>query len=373
MIYLDYAATTPINEEVLKSFNQVMNNYFANPASSHALGIKSALLEKKAREQIASLLRVEENEIIFTSGATESNNLAIKGCCLKYRNRGNHIITSKVEHASVLNAFKQLEDEFNFKVTYLEVDEFGKVSLESLKNALTPDTFFVSIMAVNNEVGTINDIEAMGKLLKKYPKIIFHSDATQAIGKIEFDYSNCDLISMSAHKINGFKGSGLLIKKKNIDPLPLLSGGGQEQNIRSGTNNFPYEVALAKTLRIALEKQKVHFDYVQNLNEVLRQKLLTLNGVKINSPLDASPYILSFSVNKKASVVSEYLSIKEIYVSTKSACSSKKSPKSYVLQAMGRDDIAAENVIRISLSHLNNLQEIEIFINELKNALNSIK
>lgn len=372
MIYLDNAATTRLNSEVLKGFNDLNLKFFANSASSHKLGQEVSRLEEMARTQIANLLHAESNEIIFTSGATESNNLAIKGTAFNYQNRGKHIITTKVEHPSVLNAFKSLEQDFNFHVTYLDVKEDGTVDINKLEKEIRNDTILVSIMAVNNEVGSINDIESIGKLLKKYPKIIFHSDATQSIGKIKMNYDDVDLLSMSSHKIHGFKGSGLLLKRKNVDLLPLLSGGGQEFNYRSGTNNYIYEVCLAKTLRISLEKQDKNYQYVKELNTYCRDKLKDVD-VKINSPLDGSPYILSLSINKKASVVSEALSLKDIYVSTKSACSSKKSPTSYVLLAMNRSEDEARNAIRISFSEENTKQEIDVFVKELKETLQKIK
>lgn len=372
MIYLDNAATTKLNEEILKGFSELNNKFFANSASTHKLGQEAYRLEEMARSQIAKLLNCDPSEVIFTSGATESNNLAIKGVAFSYQNRGKHIITSKVEHPSVLNAFKSLEKDFGFRVSYLDVDENGVVSVESVKKALCNDTILVSLMSVNNEVGCINPIEDIGILLKKYPKVFFHSDATQAIGKIDIDYSNVDLISMSAHKIHGFKGSGLLIKRKNIDLVPLLSGGGQEFNYRSGTNNYIYEVCLAKTLRIALENQLSNYKYVKELNMYLRSLIKDMD-IRINSNIDSSPYIINLSINKKASVVSEALSLKEIYVSTKSACSSKKSPTSYVLEAMGRGKLDAANALRISLSKDTTKEEITIFVKELKRILNEVK
>ena len=348
MIYFDNAATTPVSEEVLSSFDKVVTKYFANPASNHKLGQISADLEKKAREQIAKLFLVEDNEVIFTSGATESNNLAIKGAAFRYKNRGNHIITTNVEHPSVLNAFALLEEQFGFKVTYLPVSSEGTVNVKQVEEAIQDDTFLVSIMSVNNEIGSINDVDEIGKMLKKYPKIIFHVDATQSIGKID-------------------------ISLKNIDLVPLLSGGGQEQNIRSGTNNFPYEVCISKALRIALQNREKHYIYVKELNDYLREKLSSIEGVSINSPRNGSPYILNFSINKKASVITEGLSNEEIYVSTKSACSSKHSPYSYVIKALGKSEQEATNSIRISFSYQNTKQEIDIFCQKLQHLLNTIK
>ena len=373
MIYLYHAATSPVNEEVLNTFILINKNFFANTSSSHKLGLEVSLLEKKAREQIASLMRVKEKEVIFTSVATESNNLAIKGVALKYQNRGKHLITSLGEHASVLNSFKELEKDYGFKVTYLPLNEEGKINLADLENSMDQETILVSLMAVNNEVGSINDVEKIAQIVKRYPKAFLHVDATQAIGKIDIDYQDVDLISMSAHKINGFKGSGALIKKEKVDLLPLLSGGGQEFTYRSGTTNFPYEVCLSKALRIALENLKVRYEYVKSLNSLLREELKKIPNLEFNSPLDASPYILNFHVDKKASVVSEALSNKEIYVSTQSACSSKKTSLSHVLKAMGKNDKISEDSIRVSLSYLNTKEEIIKFSSTLKEILKTIK
>lgn len=372
MIYFDNAATTKIDQSILDSFIALNNKYFANPSSNHKLGHEVNHIEEMARTQIANILNVLPEEVIFTSGATESNNLAIKGTAFKYQNRGKHLITTKVEHPSVLNAFKFLED-FGFTVTYLNVNEECKISIEELKASLREDTILVSIMSVNNEVGSINNIDEIGKLLKNYPKIIFHSDATQSIGKIDFDYKDVDLLSMSAHKLHGFKGSGVLIKKKKVDLMPINSGGGQEFGYRSGTNNFPYEVSISKAIRLGFEKMKENYLYVKNLNEYARSLLSEIKEVNINSPIDASPYILNFYTNKKASVVAEFLSIKDIYVSTKSACSSKKESYSYVIYEMGKGNFASSNSIRLSFDRSNTMEEVKEFVNALKEALISIK
>ena len=373
MIYLDYAATSPLEKEVLDTFNAINNRFFANTSSSHKLGFEVALLESKARKQIASLFSCKENEVIFTSGATESNNMAIKGIALKYANRGKHIITSLGEHSSVLNCFKQLETEFGFRVTYLPLQDNGEIYYNDLEKSMTDETILVSLMSVNNEVGSIHNIKLISDIVKKYNKAFLHVDATQSIGKIDIDFSNVDLISLSAHKINGFKGSGLLIKKSRADLFPLFNGGGQEFSYRPGTNNFAYEVCLAKVLRIAFENQKSRYDYVKKLNDLLRKELSSIPEIKFNSPDNASPYILNFYVNKKASVVSEALSNKDIYVSTQSACSSKKTKYSHVLQAMGRSIVESENSIRVSLSYLYKEEDIINFVNELKNILKNIK
>ena len=310
--------------------------------------------------------------MIFTSGATESNNLAIKGVSYMYQNRGEHLITTKVEHASVLEAFRQLEKK-GFVVTYLDVLPDGSVTKEMVLNAIREDTILVSIMAVNNEVGAINPIEEIGKELKRYPKIFFHSDITQAIGKIPLSLEYVDLASLSLHKLHGFKGSGILLKRNPIDLEPLFSGGGQEFGYRSGTDNVPLNVSAAKTLRLALRNLKENYEKIDALRNRLIQGLNKISGIKIHSTPACSPYIINFSVSKKASVVVEALSKEEIFVSTKSACSSKKSSASYVLLAMGIEEKEAQNALRVSFSDESTSKEVDIFLEKLEQILNKIR
>ena len=372
MIYFDNAATTIIDEEVLNSFNYTIKNYMGNSSSLHHEGLRALELEKKAIKQIASFFNASENEVYFTSGATESNNMAIKGVCLYYQNRGKHIITTKIEHLSVLNVFEQLRSKFGFEVTYLDVDENGIVDLNQLKESIRDDTILVSIMAVNNEVGSIQPIEKIGKILKEYSKIHFHCDATQAIGKIDIDYKDVDLITLSGHKIHSFKASGLLIKRQNTNLEPLIVGGGHQNNLRSGTTSVPNEVALAKAIRLSFSKQKERYLKVKELQEYFFLKGQEM-GLVFNSQINQSPFIISFSLNKKASVVAEALSNQEIYVSTKSACSSKKESSSYVLLAMHKDKYIASNSIRVSFDEHNTKEEIDIFFKALGSILKSLK
>lgn len=373
MIYLDHAATTPIRQEILDTYNSLLKDFFANPSSLHRLGQETSHLLLKAREQIASLFKRKAEEVIFTSGATEANNLAIKGYALRYQNRGKHLITTKVEHPSVLRTFEQLES-LGFECTYLDVDNEGKVNLDELRNAIRNDTILVSIMAVNNEVGSINDVKEIARIVHTFPKVVFHSDTTQAIGKVNISYEDIDMFVLSAHKLNGLKGSGALIKRKHIDLFPLISGGGQEFNFRSGTNDLQKEVVLAKTVRLILEEQKNHYSYVKELHDYLLESLSNNEDIVLNSPLDGSPYIVNFSfVNKKASVVVEALSKAGIMVSTISACSSKKTAHSYVLEAMGKSKQVYQNSLRVSFSHLNTKEEIDLFIKVLFETLKSIR
>lgn len=373
MIYFDNAATTYVNKEILESFVTAVEKVSGNSSSLHKEGTKALAMEQRAKKQIALYFNAEENDILFTSGATESNNLAIRGVAFKYQNRGRHIITTKIEHLSVLETLKQLEEMFNFEVTYLDVNEEGVISIEDLKNSIREDTILVSIMSVNNEVGSIQPIEEIGLLLKKYPKIYFHVDATQSIGKLNINYDNVDLLSLSGHKIHSFKSFGILLKRKNVSLLPVNTGGGHQNGYRSGTTNVPAEIAIAKAIRFAFENQDKWYKHAVELRNHLVDELAKIDGVTLNSTEKCSPFIISFAVNKKASVVQQALSDKDIYVSTKSACSSKKEFSSYVLEEMKKDKWVSGNSLRVSFSYENTIEEIDLFIKELKSILVSIK
>jgi cysteine desulfurase len=363
MIYFDHAATTPTEGEVTKLFFETNQRYFANPSSSHPLGREASVLLENARSAMLKQLGLEKtHDLLFTSGATESNNLAIKGVALHYQNRGKRILTSAVEHPSVLNAFKELEP-LGFQVVILPVNEKGQVSPETLKNAMDKETILVSIMAVNNEVGSINDIVALSQIVHAYPKAYFHTDATQAMGKMALPYGSADLISFSAHKFGALKGCGGLYYKRSIAFEALNSGGEQERGFRSGTVNMPADVSMAKALEISYAKMASHEKSVRYLQGYLRENLAKRDDVEINSPADGAPYILNFSLRKKkASVVLEALAEREIYVSSVSACSSKGEPVSYVLEAMGKSEEEARNSIRLSFSYLNTIEEAETFL-----------
>ena len=256
MIYLDYSATTPVDKEVLKTYEKVCLEYPGNSNSLHSLGAKSKKLEDYATEKISKYLHVKPSEIIYTSGASESNNTAIKGICLKYQNRGKHIITTNIEHPSVLECFKQLQDKFGFEVTILEVNKDGVISASQVKEAMRKDTILVSVMAVNNEIGSVNPIKEIAEVVHAFPKANFHVDTTQAIGKIDLDYSSIDMFVVSSHKIHGLKGSGALIYKSTLSFLPLLSGGGQEEGFRSSTVSVSNAVTIALAIKNILKEDK---------------------------------------------------------------------------------------------------------------------
>ena len=374
VIYLDNAATSKVHPEVLESFNQITLKYFANPSSIHALGQEAQRLLEKSREQILNLFNLKHHEVIFTSGATEANNLAIKGYAFANRGRGNHIITTAIEHPSVLNTVKQLE-KYGFEVTILPVNEKGIIEVNSLKAAIKDDTILVSIMSVNNETGAINPIKEIGEILKDYPKIAFHVDMTQAIGKIDIPLDYIDMFSFAGHKIHGLLGSGALIKEKKIILEPLNNGGGQENNLRSGTNTLALSASLAKALRLAINMQKENYEKVSRLRDYLLAYLRdNSDKYHLNSFDLDNPYIVNFSLlEHKASVVVEALSNKGIMVSSLSACHSKNEDYSYVVYAMNQDMKLAHNTIRVSFSYENTVDDVNALIRGLKQIVKEIK
>ena len=374
VIYLDNAATSKVSPEVLESFNQITLKYFANPSSIHLLGQEAHRLLEKSREQILSLFKLTHHEVIFTSGATEANNLAIKGYALANKGRGNHIITTAIEHPSVLNTVKALE-KYGYEITILPINEKGVIEVNSLKSAIKENTILVSIMAVNNETGAINPIKEVGELLKDHPKIAFHVDMTQAIGKVDIPLDNIDMFSFTGHKIHGLLGSGALIKEKKIILEALNSGGGQENNLRSGTNTLALSASLAKSLRLAIKNQKENYQRVSNLRDYLISYLKdNPDKYHLNSFNNDNPYIVNFSLlQHKASVVVEALSNKEIMVSSLSACHSKNEDYSYVVYAMNQDMKLAHNTIRVSFSYENTVDDVNALIRALKQIVKEIK
>ena len=340
----------------------------------HKIGQESNRYLTLARKQIASLLNVKDDEVIFTSGASESNNLAIKGVVLQYRNRGNHIISTRIEHPSVLNTLKQMEECYGCVVDYVDVDMEGNVDLNQLKSLIRDTTILVTMQHVNSETGAMLDVESIGKFLKNYPKLFFHVDATQSMGKIGFDLKDIDLVSFSGHKLFSLKGTGCLIKKNHLSLQPLICGGQQENGIRAGTSNVGGDMMLSRALRLALEERDSNYKYVRGLYTYLDGEISKLDNVMVNSTIKGSTYIYSFSIlNMKPEVVLNYLSSRDIYVSTKSACSSKKNTPSYVIYEFFKDEIRATTTIRVSMSKYNTLDELKEFVRVLKESLASLK
>jgi cysteine desulfurase len=365
-IYFDNSSTTKIHPEVLKSYERLLETYYVNSESLYDEGSEISLMMEKARGAIAGLLGVQSSDIIFTSGSSEANSSAIKGCALAQREK-KHIITTNVEHSSILNACQQLEQHFGYHITYLPVDGSGKIRIEDLKKALDEDTSVVSIMYVNNESGAVNPISEIAEIVKKQSHAYFHVDLTQSIGKVPLDLHNVDMASLSAHKLEGLKGSGIFMKKSFVPFLPLINGGEQEYGIRGGTANACADMVFAKTLRLALENGQKYHDQIKALKDQLVAGLLAIPGVEINSPADAVVSTVNWSYEKIPSeVMQNALNAKGFMVSARSTCASKSDDPSYVLTAMGFSSRRASSCIRISLSYHNTAEEISLFLQSLK-------
>ena len=363
MIYFDNAATTKIYDDALTSYVQVSQKFFGNPSSLHQLGVDAYQVLTKARAQVASLLSVQPEEIFFTSGGTESNNWAIKGTALEKSVFGKHIITTKIEHPSVIQTCKQLE-RFGFEVTYLDVDSKGIVSVDQLKENLRKDTILVSVMAVNNEIGAVQPIDEIAKVLEEYPSIHFHVDAVQAVERASqlLAIGRIDLLSLSAHKFHGPRGVGIMYKKFGRKIQALLTGGGQEKGERSTTENLPGIVATTKALRMALEEESV----TGELRTQLWKELATKPEIRIFSPEDGASHVLCFAIKGvRGEVVVHAFENHGIYISTTSACSSKKADSSSTLYAMDVPTEWATGAVRVSFSNDNTKEEVEQFIDVL--------
>lgn len=362
MKYFDHAATTPPREEVTRTIAEVMARHYGNPSSLHRLGEESGKLLRKSREVISEALSVKPDEIVFTSGATESNNMAIKGIALEYAGRGKHIITTMTEHPSVLECCKQLEG-FGWEVTRLPVNQDGQIAVNQVSEAIRPDTVLVSVMHVNNETGAVQPVAEIGQMLKnRKPTILFHVDGVQGFGKIPLllKQSGIDLFSLSAHKLRGPKGIGLLYVREGVNLFPLLAGGGQEAGRRSGTENIPYIVGMSKAIRMAKQEETELPFRLTALKQRLVQGVSAIPELVLNSPPEGAPHIVHFSYpGMKAEALLHMLEEEGFLVSTKSACSSKRSEPSRILLAMGRDKVTAASGIRISLGDEHTEQDIQ--------------
>ena len=370
MIYLDYSATTPVNDEVLDTFCKVSRNFVGNPNSLHKLGVEAKELIDASTRQIEDILKLHYKEVIYTSGASEANNTAIMGVVKKYPNRGHHIITTRLEHSSIIAPISALQNE-GYEVSFVDLDENGLVTIENLKKLIRDDTVLVSIGCVNSELGIIQDIDRLGKFLKKYPKLIFHSDITQAVGKIKLNLDNVDLASFSAQKFYGLKGVGCLIKNKNIKIEPLIYGGKSTTVYRSGTPAVALIASLAKALRLVYEDFDNRYNYVKGLNSYLREELSKIDGVHINSSLESSPYILNISIkNIKSEVMLHALESEDIYISTQTACS-KGGSSIGVFEITKNEDYALHS-LRISLSYLTTKEELDVFLKVFKEQMRKL-
>ena len=357
MIYLDYAANSPIDKEVLDTYYEVSEKYFANPNSTHKLGLEAKKIIDDATQNIANNLKILPEEIIYTSGASESNNLVIQGVLNRYKNKGKHIIISKLEHNSIIAPLQVMQNN-GFEIDMVGITKEGLIDIGELKKLIRDDTILVSITSVDSELGIKQPIEEIANLLKDYENIIFHTDASQSIGKIDIDFKNVDLITIAPHKFYGINGIGALIKKKNISLTPIIYGGKSTTIYRSGTPALPLIVSLDKALELALSNMQERNEYVKHLNELIKKELLKYDDIHINSTYKSIPYTINFSI--KGILSKEFvnrLSEKEVYVSTKSACCPDNTPSKSVYALTGNKKEASSSV-RLSLSHLTKEEEI---------------
>ena len=373
-IYLDYSSTTPVNPAVAKIMSDCLigEGNFGNPSSrSHAFGWKAEAAVEEAREQVAKLINADPREIVWTSGATEGNNLAIKGCAHFNQKRGKHIITSKIEHKAVLDACRQLERE-GFDVSYLIPDEEGIIQPEMVREAIREDTTLVSLMHINNEIGTINDIAAIGEICRE-KKVFFHVDAAQSVGKIPIDLKSMkvDMVALSAHKIYGPKGIGALYvrRKPRVRIEAQIHGGGHERGMRSGTLATHQIVGMGEAFRIAGEKMEYDHEKVLSLRNRLWDGISDMEAVRINGSLKqrvAGNLNVSFAYVEGESLI---MALKDLAVSSGSACTSASLEPSYVLRALGLDDEQAHSSIRFSFGRFSTEEEVDFAIKKVREAV----
>ena len=361
MIYLDYAANTPVDKAVLDSYVAASTEYIANPNSVHLLGRQANERMEEATKKIAEILRVKPEEIIYTSGSSEANNLAIKGVAREYRNVGKHIISTGLEHSAVSGTLTYLQS-LGYEIDLLSINSDGTVDLEHLRELLRKDTILVTIGYVDSELGVEQPISEIAKILEAYPDCKFHTDATQAVGKIPVDFKGVDLVSFAPHKFFGLNGCGVLIKKEEVKLEALIHGGSSTTAYRSGTPVLNMAVATEKALELAYERMDDAIAHVQGLNTMLRDALKPYKQVRINSTEKSIPYTLNLSAKGiKAEVMRQALEEKGFAVSTKSACSVLTTPSRAVLE-VSKDRKAALSSFRISMSHLTTEAEIKSFL-----------
>lgn len=379
-VYLDNSATTRCFESVRELMNTVMAEAYGNPSSMHRVGIEAENYMKHAKEVLAGNLKVQEKELLFTSGGTESDNLAIIGCAMANRRAGTHLITTKIEHPAVLEPMRYLEKQ-GFRVTYLDVDESGRVRLPDLEQALCEDTILVSIMHVNNEIGSLQPIEEVGSLIRQYKKdILFHVDAVQGYGKflLHPKRMKIDLLSISGHKIHGPKGVGILYVNEAVKIQPVLFGGGQQKGLRSGTENVPGIAGIARAAEELYADFADKMARLYKLKKYFIEQLLELEGVSVNglppegaaAVKETAPHVVSASVaGIRAEVLLHSLEDREIYISSGSACASNKRAVSETLKAIGLNRDLLESTVRFSFSVETTKEELDYTIAALRELL----
>lgn len=369
--YLDNSATTKVSETAAKKVYKMMTENYGNPSSLHTRGIKAEDELISARYSIAKALGVTSAEIYFTSGGTEANNLAVFGTVNRLKKRGNKIVTTAFEHSSVYESVKHLEEN-GFQTVYVKPDENGHFSIEDFENAIDKNTILVSVMAVNNELGTILPIERLKKIIeKKQSPALLHCDCVQAFGKIPLKLSKIgvDLASVSGHKVHAPKGTGALFVRKNLHIKPLFFGGEQEKKLRPGTEALPLITGFSQAVK-EFDIIK-NYNYIKELNAYAKKRLLELDDIVINSPEDALPYIINFSaLGIRSETMLHFLAQKEIYVSSGSACA--KGKPSHVLSAAGLSREQADSALRVSFCELNTKEDIDALISALKEGINTL-
>ncbi|KRN63405.1 cysteine desulfurase [Pediococcus inopinatus] len=366
MIYFDNSATTKVAPEVLQTYQTVSEKIWGNPSSLHNMGELAFNLLEQSRKQIADLLNVKPHEIFFTSGGTEGDNWVVKGTAIEKRAFGKHLITTAVEHPAITNSMEQLK-QLGYEITYLPVDKEGRISIQDLKDAIRPDTILVSIMAVNNEIGTLQPIQEAAEVLKKYPKIHFHIDAVQGIGKglqSQIFNDRVDFITFSGHKFHAPRGIGFIYAREGRRIAPLMTGGGQEKNQRSGTENLPAIAGMAKALRLLLQDEKKNVQQQQTVKEAIYDHVSKFENVTMFSHRNDgfAPHILCFAIKGvRGETVVHAFEKNNIFISTTSACSSKKQVESSTLAAMKTPEDIATSAIRVSLDADNTVVEAQEF------------
>ena len=375
-VYLDYAATTPVDQRVAEKMIPYLTETFGNPASSsHAFGWAAEEAVEKARADIAALINADAKEIVFTSGATESDNLAIKGAAHFYQSKGKHLITVKTEHKAVLDTMRELERQ-GFEVTYLGVQENGLIDLDELKAAIRPDTILISVMWVNNEIGVVQDIPAIGEICRER-KIIFHVDAAQACGKVPVDVeaAKIDLLSMSGHKVYGPKGIGALYvrRKPRVRLEAQMHGGGHERGFRSGTLPTHQIVGMGEAFRIAKEELEQDMAHYRKLRDIFLKGIEGIEEVYINGDLEhraSNNLNVSFNFVEGESLI---MAVKELAVSSGSACTSASLEPSYVLRALGRNDELAHSSLRITFGRMTTEEEVQFAAELIKSKIGKLR
>lgn len=361
MIYLDYAANTPIEKEVLDTYYQATMKYFANPNANHTLGLQAKEVIDQTTKKIAKQLHVLPEEIIYTSGASEANNLAIKGILERYKHRGKHVLISPLEHNSILSSLTHMQ-ELGFVVELLPLKENGQVDIAKMKTMIQEDTILVSVCSVDSELGIRQPIEEIGEVLKDYKYCFFHSDASQAIGKVSIDYQNVDLVTVAPHKFYGMLGIGILIKKKKVGLKTQIDGGKSTTVFRSGTPELAPIVSIEKALEIALSKQQEREEYIKKLNHKIVEKFKEYSQVLCNHTSASLPHVINISLTGiKAIKFAELLDHHEVYISTKTSCCPVETP-SKMVYALYHDRNRALSSFRISLSHLTTEKEVNEFL-----------